>query len=225
MGFKCFIAPLQNPDLVHCAVLRRTLTLFRSDDETIITMETSGRANEVACQAQSVANYGAQIAAVFHIHSLAAVKVPSGFEGGINILDSTVTTLKQALELLNEEAAGRKLFNDEGLKYVQLLTLECATVLAKVEPLLVYACLSPKEAREKRKAERKLTAEKGEKKVDPLELKLDEKVFLETVETARWSRVDIEMEALMDRLYDLQLHLLLVFQVVKVGALSKDLLV
>lgn len=177
----------------------------------------------VARQAQSVAAYGAQIAAVFHNHSLAAERIPAGFEGGINILDSTVTTLKQALELLNEEAAGRKLFNDEGLKYVQLLTLESATMLAKVEPLLANACLPPREAREKRKAERKAVAEKGEKKIDPLELKLDEKAFLETLETAKWSRVNMEMEALMDRLYDLQLHLLLVFQVVKVGALSKDL--
>jgi hypothetical protein len=183
--------------------------------------------NHVALMAEKVAAYGAQIAAVFHNHALSAERIPRGFEGSVNILDATVTTLKQALSLLKEEAAGsrQKLFNDEAIRYVQLLTSECATSLAKIEPTLIAACLSAKDAREKRKAYKKAVAKNGEPKIDPFKLALDEKAFLETVEATKWSRIYYDIQDCMTRLYDLQLHLLLVFQVVKVGALSRDLLV
>ncbi len=183
--------------------------------------------NHVALMAEKVAAYGAQLAAVFHNHALSAEKIPRGFEGSINILDVTVTTLKQASSLLNEEAAspGQKLFSDEAIRYMQLLTSECATSLGKIEPTLIDACLSAKDAREKRKADKKAVAKNGEPKIDSFKLALDEKAFLETVETTKWNRVYYEFQDYMTRLYDLQLHLLLVFQVVKVGALSRDLLV
>jgi hypothetical protein len=188
-------------------------------------METP-TADKVALITKKVADYGAQIAAVLHTHSLTAERVPRDFEGSINILDSTVTTLRQALDLLNEEAAhkGQKLFSEEGIKYVHLLTTECATTLAKIEPLLVKATLTPTEAREKRKLERKAVAEKGKPKVDPLQLRLDDKAFLEVVETAKWSRILAEMEEeVVNKLYDLQLHLFIIVQVVKVGSLSRDM--
>lgn len=181
--------------------------------------------SEIARKIERLADYGGQIAAIFHNFALNAERVPPGHEGGTNIIDSTVTTLKQALQLLNKQATGDgpKLFNEAGLAYLHLLTNECATTLAKIEPLLSRACLTPKEAREKRKADKKNVAQNGEPVLDVLEMELDAEAFLQTVELAKWSRISFDFEQCIERLYDLQLHLLLIFQVVKVGALSRDL--
>jgi len=185
-------------------------------------MEELG-ADNVAAVLSSVASFGGQLAAVFHNYSLIAERIPPGFEGAINILDATVATLKQVLSLLNDEASNgsKKLFSEEGLRYVNLLALECATTLAKVEPIIETGCLGRKERnillKQKRKAKKVITTP------DPLSLSLDEKEFLEKIEKTRWSWANSDIEALMERLYDLQLHLLLVFQVVTVSALSRDL--
>jgi hypothetical protein len=171
----------------------------------------------------SIAAYGGQLAAVFHNYALIAERIPSGFEGAINILDATVAVLKQVLTLVKDEAEGKKLFSEEGLQYVQLLAQECANTLAKVEPTIAEACLDRKEREAKRKQNKKAASKKLVNDVDPLALKLDEKAFLEEVEKTRWSWAEDDIETYMERLYDLQLHLLLIFEVVQVGALSKDL--
>jgi hypothetical protein len=181
------------------------------------------KASDVASNLSSVAAYGSQLAAVFHNYALIAEKIPSGFEGAINILDATVTVLKQVLSLVKDEAEGKKLFSEDGLEYARLLAQESANTLAKVEPIIAEACLG----REDRKAKRKLSKKAASKKlvtdVDPLSLKLDEKDFLDKVEKAKWSWATNDIEKYMERLYDLQLHLLLLFEVIRIGALSKDL--
>jgi hypothetical protein len=186
-------------------------------------METV-KADNVAAILTKAAAYGGQLGAVFHNYSLTSDYIPRGFEGAINILDATVATLKQVLTRLKEEVDDEKnLFSQEGLKYVRLLALECATTLAKVEPIISEACLERKERKALLKQRKK--ASKKEKTVipiDPTRLYLDEKDFLEKVEKAKWSWALDDIEKCMERLYDLQLHLLLVFQVVTVGALSKD---
>jgi hypothetical protein len=186
------------------------------------------RADCVAAQAKQVAAYGGQLASVFHQHALIAERVPAGLEGAINVLDASVATLNQILGLLNDEAkwvregSCRKLFSNEGLIYVQLLVIETATTLARVEPAFVDACLHRKELKAKIKRDKKASAKNGKPKVGLTSLKLDEKAFLEAVENARWSATGETVCECMERLYDLQLHLLLVFQVVTVGGLSKD---
>ncbi|TAQ90242.1 hypothetical protein B7494_g1416 [Chlorociboria aeruginascens] len=169
-----------------------------------------------------VSGYGNQVARVFHNYGLIAEKVPRGFEGAINILDATVTTLNQVLSLLNDEVkdSGKRLFSEECLEYVQLLTKECAISLSKVEPAILEACLDRKERRLRKKS---LKGGKEEsKELDLMGLKIDEKTFLEKVESANWNVAADAIEESMERLYDLQLHLLLVFQVITVGVLSKD---
>lgn len=186
------------------------------------------KADCVAAQAKQVAAYGGQLASVFHQHALIAERVPAGLEGAINVLDASVATLNQILGLLNDEAkwvregSCRMLFSNEGLIYVQLLVIETATTLARVEPAFVDACLDRKELKAKIKRDKKASAKNGKPKVDLASLKLDEKAFLEAVENARWSATGETVSECMERLYDLQLHLLLVFQVVTVGGLSKD---
>lgn len=180
------------------------------------------KANHVAAILTSVAGYGGQLAAVFHNYALIAERIPCGFEGAINILDATVAVLKQVLSLVKDEVEGKKLFSLEGLTYVQLLAQESANTLAKVEPLIAEACLERVDRKAKRK-QRKRVANKLVIDVDSLSLKLDEKDFLDKVEKAKWGWASDEIEKNMERLYDLQLHLLLIFEVVKVGALSKDL--
>jgi len=182
------------------------------------------RVQYVAAVLTSVAAYGGQLAAVFHNYSLIADTIPGGFEGAINILDATVATLKQVLTLLKDEASSAKpnLFSEEGIKYVHLLALECATTLAKVEPTIEEACLERKERKALQKQKRKTSSKKLITVLDPLSLNLDKKEFLEKIEKTKWSWATNDIEKCMERLYDLQLHLLLVFQVVTVSALSSD---
>jgi hypothetical protein len=180
------------------------------------------KANHVAAILKSVAGYGDQLAAVFHNYALIAERIPCGFEGAINILDATVAVLKQVLSLVEDEDAGKRLFSQEGLTYVQLLGQESANTLAKVEPLIAEAGLGRKDRQAKRK-QRKRLARKVAVDIDPLSLQLNERDFLTKVENAKWGWAIDEVEQYMERLYDLQLHLLLMFEVVQVGALSKDL--
>jgi hypothetical protein len=185
-------------------------------------------AGNVAAITKTVAAYSGQLSAVFHNYALSAEKIPHGFEGAINILDATVVTLNQVLSLLKSEAdgieagRGKKLFSDEGLEYVKLLASECATTLAKVEPIIADACLDAKELKAKRRRQKRKLAKNGPVSVDFAELKLDEKAFLDIVENTKWSLATEEIEECMERLYDLQLHLLLVFQVVTVWVMSRD---
>jgi hypothetical protein len=180
-------------------------------------------------QTGRVGAYGNHLAAVFHNHALAAESLPPGFEGAINVLDATVVTLNQVLNLLNSEAAdikdglGKRHFSEAGLEYVKLLATECATTLAKVEPIVGNACLNAKDLKAKRRREKRELAKNGPVKVDISALKLDEKAFLDVVENTKWSLATVEIEECMERLYDLQLHLLLIFQVVTVGVMSRDL--
>ena len=181
------------------------------------------KAANVASILTSVAEYSGQLAVVFHNYALITEKIPCGFEGAINILDATVAVLKQVLSLVKDEAEGKKLFSEEGLTYVEILAQESANTLAKVEPIIAEACLERKDRKAKRKLSKKAAAKKLVIEVDPLSLKLDEKDFLEKVEKTKWSWAIDDIEKCMERFYDLQLHLLLVFEVVTVGALSKDL--
>jgi hypothetical protein len=186
-------------------------------------------ADNVAAITKKVAAYGSQLAAVFHSYALSAEKIPRGFEGAINILDATVATLNQVLSLLKSEAegneadSGKRLFSEEGLKYVKLLATECATTLAKVQPIVADACLNAKELKAKRRRDKRELAKNGPLNVDIGALELDEKTFLVTVESTKWSLATSEIEECMERLYDLQLHLLLVYQVVTVGIMSRDM--
>jgi hypothetical protein len=186
-------------------------------------------ADNVATLTKKAAAYGSQLATVFHSFSLSAEKIPRGFEGAINVLDATIVTLNQVLNLLESEAEGvrngieKRHFSNGGLEYVKLLATEFATTLAKVESIVTNACLNAKELKAKRRQEKRELAKNGPVSVDIGNLKLDEIAFLAVVENAKWSLAIVEIEDCMDRLYDLQLHLLLVFQVVTVGVMSRDL--
>ncbi len=183
----------------------------------------------VATLTKKVGAFGTQLAAVFHNHALAAESLPPGFEGAINVLDATVVTLNQILSLLNSEAEdikdglSKRHFSEVGLEYVKILATECATTLAKIEPIVGNSCLSAKDLKAKRRREKRELAKNGPVKVDIGVLKLDEKAFLNVVENTKWSLATPEIEECMERLYDLQVHLLLVFQVVTVGVMSTDL--
>jgi len=189
----------------------------------------SHRASNVDATVKDVAAYGGKLAAVFHQYALNADRLPSGLEGATNILDATASALNQVSNLFKDEAEGLKigtrkeLFSIEGVLYVQRLVIECAKTLAKVEPIVDDACLPRKEFQAKVKRDKKELAKKGEPGVNISGLKLDEKAFLDKVENANWRLAQDPIEDCMDRLHDLQLHLHLVYQVVTVGALSKDL--
>ncbi|KAG9230464.1 hypothetical protein BJ875DRAFT_487931 [Amylocarpus encephaloides] len=179
-------------------------------------------------QLKSVASYGGQISSVFHQYALIANKIPKGFEGATNILDATVATLRQVSGLFEDQVSSLKnpsrnsYFNSQGNQYVQRLVEECAKSLMRVSPIITDACLPYKEFRAKFKRD-KILAKGQETKVSYSELKIDQKILLAKLEKARWSLAGETIDAITSRLYDLQLHILLVFQVVTVGAISKNL--
>lgn len=183
--------------------------------------------------ANKVVGYGRQLATVFHQYAAIAKKVPYGFEGATNILDAAITTLTQILDLLKEETVdpkgftGKKLFSPEGISYVKQLVAECAKTLVKIEPIIADSCLSSREYRAKKRSDKKSLAKDGPPSMETVfsSMKLDEKDFLAKLEKMDYIAINMPIERCMDRLYDLQLHLLLVFQVVTVGALSRDVLV
>jgi hypothetical protein len=194
--------------------------------EGVGRMEAPIAAN-VAARVTQVATYGLQIATVFHQYTSTAERIPPGFKGTINTLDATNATLNQILKFLKDEveagrnASGRKLFSDEGLIYVQLLATECGKSLFMVERTVVGACMDRKDLKSSYKRMKK---GKPAKKIDFTALELEnDKTFLEKVENTRWSYASDLMEGYIERLYDLQLHLLLVFQVISVSELSRDL--
>lgn len=182
----------------------------------------------VGGKVKDVATYGGQLSAVFHQYALIAERIPSGFEGATNILDATVATLNQISSLFKDEAeflkngTSKGLFGLEGITYVQILVTECAKTLVKVIPIVEDACLPRKEFQAKTKRNKKELAKHGASEIIISELNLDEGAFLQKVETTKWSLATDQIEDCMERLYDLQLHLLLVFQVVTMGALSRD---
>lgn len=191
--------------------------------------------DNVGAAIKQVAGYGGQLASVFHTYALTARRLPRGLEGAINILDATTTSLNQFLDLFKKEAeslkngSNRRLFNDEGLKYVLLLTTLCSIALGEVEPIVKDACLGRKELKAKRKLQKSRfetlakTLAKGDvPELDLSSLKVDENALLETIECTKWNYVSSHIELCVDTLYDLQLHLQLVSQVAWVGFLSGE---
>lgn len=185
------------------------------------------QAEKLASVLTSVATYGGKIASVFHSYVLIADKIPEGIEGATNVLDATVTTVKQALSLVKEEADhsnGKKLFTQEGLRYMGVLAKECANSLAKIEPIIAENCSNKKDFKARRKHKKKASTKKTPVvDVDPLAFKLGEEDFLNKVEKVKWIRATKELGDCVGRIYEIQLHLMLVFLVAKVGALSQDL--
>lgn len=187
------------------------------------------RVEAVAAITTSVSKYGSQLASVFHNYALVAERPPRGLEGAINILDATVVQLKHILTLLRDESGNiendgkKRLFSDEGLQYVRLLTLESAATLAKIEPTIVKATADQKYSKPKGRRPGKLVVNKENYAVNIESMKLNETAFLDKVEKLRWRYVESSFDDVMERLHDLQLHFLLLFQVVTLGTLSRDL--
>ena len=183
------------------------------------------KVDELVAVVSSVATYGGQIATVFHNYSLVAKVLPRDFAGANNILNASTSTLKQLLTLLatsNRESERVHLFSEEGLEYVKLIVFEIATILTKIQPAVEEACLSRPERRKLQRQKRRAETRNNAAILDPLTLKLDEQVFLERVEKTNWNVAIDDLSEHIPRLYELQLLVLLVFQVGTVAKLSKD---
>ncbi|KAG4439503.1 hypothetical protein IFR05_005039, partial [Cadophora sp. M221] len=182
-------------------------------------------ADDVVAITSKAAGYGGAIASVFTNYSISAKKIPQGLEGAINILNATIATLQQVSSHLKTETSSaadeqKQLLSRQGLEYVHLLATECAATFVKISSIVSEACLDRKELKAKRKLERKSRAKKDDLKVDIDALKLDTAAFTEAFENAKWICVAIPLEAVMERLHEIQLHLLLVHQVISLGELS-----
>ncbi|ESZ92932.1 hypothetical protein SBOR_6705 [Sclerotinia borealis F-4128] len=184
-------------------------------------------ATDVVKSLESILAYAGQLSRVFHRHRLVLEiesVVPYQIEEHIGLVNSTIGTLNEVLGVLLRNDAGtnqNRLFSEEGLRHVSFLEGECATILAKIAPTVAKAGLK-RERKKKRKNAKKSKAEIIAPVV-PMQLKLDEEKFLNDLENAIWYRANDDICAYMGRLKEVQLHLLLVYQVVTVGSLSRDL--
>lgn len=173
-----------------------------------------------------VISYGGKISAALHQYTTIAERLSRGFEGSCGIVGATLSSLKQIETLLQKEAESlenQKLFSSEGLSYTRNVVKEVAKSLVKAEETVIEGCLPRKEFTAHNKHKKKTAVKMEAAGIVPVkDLKVEEKAFLNQLEKAKWNRIDRTFEGVMDRLYDLQLHLLLVFQVVTVGALSTN---
>jgi hypothetical protein len=189
------------------------------------------RGHFVNQELKAVHSYGTKLTSCLHQYALIADKIPSGFEGATNIFDASIATLNKVSSLFRDESSGRRYpakdhpLNDDGLKYVTGLVVESARCWTKIEDAVKDACLPTKEYRAKIRRDEKKWERVGnyQNDVNLFALTLDEKIFLDQLEHTKWSLVEDAIEGYVERLYDIQLCLHLVFQVVTVGALSQDL--
>ncbi|TGO28256.1 hypothetical protein BPAE_0030g00420 [Botrytis paeoniae] len=176
----------------------------------------------------SILAYAGRLSFVFHRYRLLSTEneylILSVVDEHISLLSSTIGTLNEVLGLLKREDAGKPqnhVFSDDGLQYVNLLVGECAKVLGKIAPTATKAA-----QKVERKKTRKTAKQAKENIIPPVvstQLKLDEEKFLNDLETAVWYRVKYDTYTYLERFKKIQLHLLLVYQVVTVGSLLGDL--
>jgi hypothetical protein len=175
--------------------------------------------DDVPAVLTSVAAYGGQLSAALHLHALTCARIPRRFGDNISGIDIVVKTLKELLTLVqNHVEPGKNHFSQEGLEYTRLLAVKCGVTFAKIEVALTESYLDDNE-RKALKKQRK--AAQAVPVVDPTKLSLGEN-FLKRTQKWMLAWNDDAIQSCMHRLCDLQVHLTLVFQVVSVGALSKD---
>ena len=188
------------------------------------------RVESIAAVTTSVSNYASQLVSVFHNYVCIAERPPRALERAMSSLQGIVAQLNQSQKLLSDEFESigndekQRLFNDKGLQYVRLLTLESLATLAKIEPTIIKATSAQKNPKSKGRRARISPATKKDHVVN-MSMKLNEPAFLESLEKLRWRYVESSFDEFMERLHYLQLHLLLVSQVVTLGTLSRDLYV
>ncbi|TGO38471.1 hypothetical protein BHYA_0074g00190 [Botrytis hyacinthi] len=176
----------------------------------------------------SILAYAGRLSFVFHRYRLLSTEneylIPSVVEEHMSLISSIIGTLNEVLGLVKRGYAGKPqnhIFSDDGLQFVSLLVGECAKVLGKIAPTATKA--AQKLERKKTRKTAKKTKENIIAPVVPTQLKLDEEKFLNDLETAVWYRVDNDTHVYLERFKKIQLHLLLVYQVVTVGSLLGDL--
>ncbi|QSZ33776.1 hypothetical protein DSL72_005347 [Monilinia vaccinii-corymbosi] len=183
-------------------------------------------AKDTVKELELVSLYAGQLSHVLHrrqiILEIASI-VQGPVDEHISLINSTIGTINEVLGLLRDEAGTNqnRLFSEEGRRYVKVLILECSEILQKIPPTAAKACLK-RERKKKRKNSKKAKAEVVVP-VLPKQLKLDEEKFFSDLGNAVWYRVYDDQDVYMKRLKDVQLHLLLVYQVVTVGSLSRNL--
>lgn len=176
---------------------------------------------------QCVISYGSKLSAAFHQYTSIAELLSRGLEGAYGSVAATLSSLRQIESLLQKEAeclkkgTGKELFSAEGLSYTRNVVKEVAKSLVKVKETVIEGCLPRKEFTANNRRKKKAGKETAQEIVFS-DLKVEEKEFLSQLEKAKWNRIDRTFEDTLDRVDDLQLHLLLVFQVVTVGSLSSN---
>ncbi|RAL66300.1 hypothetical protein DID88_005970 [Monilinia fructigena] len=184
------------------------------------------KAKNLARGLEIVLVYAGQLSHVLHRYRLTLEIdsiVPIAVEEHISLVSSAIGTLNGVLTLLRNKAGTDQipLFSEEGHRYVNVLVLEYSEILQKIAPITAKACLK-RERKKKQKNAKKVKAEVVIPVV-PKQLKLDDEKFSNDLENAIWYRVCDVTDAYMERLKEIQLHLLLIYQVVTVGSFSRDL--
>lgn len=193
---------------------------------------------EVGTTLASVISYGEQLSSVFHTHILTAETPPKIAVGITHVLDSTLTALKavqKQCDSLNESGTEEKrlaLFSEAGKDYVRVLARECGLALGKIVPVIEKNSVDRKRKSKGRRTRHGKEAEEGAPEPSPetalefIKIKLNEESFLRDLDSAHYRRFKsdsgAQMLKVLARLHELQPLLLLISQVIMLGALSRD---
>lgn len=181
-------------------------------------------ADSTAKSLELVSAYAGQLSRVFHrCQTILLIDSSEAVQDHVNIINSILRTLNEIQSLLQGKNVTNpnRMLSEEGFRYVNVLNLECFSILQKIAPTVAKAGV---------KRERKKKGKNGKKTkvaiiepVVPTQSKLDEERLMNDLENVIWYRVLDDVDAYIERLKEVQLHLLLVYQVVTVGSLSRDL--
>jgi hypothetical protein len=168
----------------------------------------------------SVTSYGGQLSTVIHNHVLTCDPHPGDFEGYGSALNGISSTLSQILGLVRDHLEhGKNVFSTQGLDYAHLLAAEFGNTLFNIETTVANGCLDREERKALKKKQKSAPATVAPV-IDLTNLSLDEEAFLKAIEKVSPTREQHDIRKSFSRLHFLQLHLVLLYQVVTFGTLS-----
>lgn len=181
---------------------------------------------DVNTRVAQVLSYGSQLATLFHQYSSTVKRWTVTSERMVRSLDSALATLKLVLkflaaEIVNEGNDGKKLFSDEGLVYMHLLVTEYGKCLFMLEKKILSWNMGNEVRRSaSMRPNEKDIVEMLPKSIDFTDLKVQsEGALLRKMEEMRGNLPYSFTNKRIERLEDVRMHVLLLWQVFSLGKL------
>lgn len=170
-----------------------------------------------------VALFGARISHVFHNYASLERRVDRRLQSRLGHLNATVQTLGRLAELIKGETKESRVLDDQAFKYVETLADECAITMERMNWIITgdRAWRNVHEPRYWKSVA--VVNSKGQKEL--LKPEIDEMAIYQGLKGSKGNGKLGQIGGTSDRFEELQLHLLLVVQVITVHNMTKTLLV